>query len=476
MSGWTLAFLQELSPREFESVVCALWKAMGYEIKRPPTLGPDEGIDICAVSQTVPILQIGIQCKKHTKNESVTARDIREYASVRQRLGLDAIVVVTSSQFTKTALEEAKHLNVKTIDGNELVLLLNKYHVPLPKIADHKQPTPLPDSLSPQFRLSEQAKLILQAFEDSNEMLKQQLYALKQEELLSQKGSQFANFEQWYTYQVKHCDKFYQIFTAITNNVNSYLRPEFSSENLVKITIMNIKNLFSSLIKLIKHYETATPLSIVVNQADLDPYSNQLLQALQRSILELIGQVRLLHLTALEEFSVLCEEVIQKIKGLNRQNLLYNGKDTAVLEITISLGKTVGVYKTLLAKLNNLQNGYTDLIQAINRASFDIDQFRIPPEEKVGVKFDLKEGDQLECDFEVVSGFDINFDLFGPNVRRTEKGVHSLRLSIVASRPGDYSFVFDNTKGFLERTVRVVWRGSWRARASRQIAKGRSFL
>jgi restriction system protein len=57
----------------------------------------------------------------------VGVKEVREYSSLRYRDRVDGVIMVTTSSFTKEAIEEAAEHNLKLIDGKLLVEMLNHY-------------------------------------------------------------------------------------------------------------------------------------------------------------------------------------------------------------------------------------------------------------------------------------------------------------------------------------------------------------
>ncbi|MCX7844239.1 MAG: restriction endonuclease, partial [Candidatus Bipolaricaulota bacterium] len=128
---WTYEDLARLSPDEFEQLVADLWRAMGFNVRL--TGGPgDQGVDIIAEMERGVRLTLYIQAKCYGSAKKVDVREIREYSSLLRRGKCDSVVVVCASGFTGPALAEARELGVRTIDGQDLVTLLNQYNVPLP--------------------------------------------------------------------------------------------------------------------------------------------------------------------------------------------------------------------------------------------------------------------------------------------------------------------------------------------------------
>jgi hypothetical protein len=128
---WTYEDLMKLTPDEFERVLADLWCAMGYTVTVVGGPG-DKGIDILAVMERGVPFTVGIQAKCYGPTNKVGVREIREYASLLAKREVDSIIVVCTSGFTEEALREAKDLNVKTINGGQLLELLNQHKVSLP--------------------------------------------------------------------------------------------------------------------------------------------------------------------------------------------------------------------------------------------------------------------------------------------------------------------------------------------------------
>lgn len=128
---WTPDDLLRLTPEEFERVVADLWRAMGYAVRL--TAGPgDAGVDVVATMDTGVPATMFIQAKCYSPPNKVGVREIREYSSLLRKPDVDTVVVVCSSGFTDQAIVEAREQKVRTIDGPQLVMLLNQYNVPVP--------------------------------------------------------------------------------------------------------------------------------------------------------------------------------------------------------------------------------------------------------------------------------------------------------------------------------------------------------
>jgi len=109
--------LYGIDPYEFEHLVADVYDAQGYETEVSRAQA-DGGIDVIATQSDVTDRKTVIQAKRYSEGNKVGAPHVRQYAGVRQReIDADEIVIVTTSEFTRGAKEEARELNVKLIDG-----------------------------------------------------------------------------------------------------------------------------------------------------------------------------------------------------------------------------------------------------------------------------------------------------------------------------------------------------------------------
>lgn len=125
MEKWSLGQLQQIEPYDFEKLLAQLFRKMGYAVEETQ-YSHDRGIDLI-----VRIVHFGlshswiVQAKRYT--EPVGVKAVREYSSLRYRDRVDGVIIVTTSGFTKEGQDEAAEHNVKLIDGNLLVEMLNHY-------------------------------------------------------------------------------------------------------------------------------------------------------------------------------------------------------------------------------------------------------------------------------------------------------------------------------------------------------------
>ncbi|MGP8322080.1 MAG: restriction endonuclease [Methanosarcinaceae archaeon] len=125
MAEWTLEHLLSTTPNDLENLVAYLFRQMGYTavVTRH---SHDGGVDI-----ELELKQFGlshkwlVQVKRYA--DAVGVKEVREYSSLRYRDNVDGVIIVTTSDFTKGAEEEAAEHNVKLIDGTLLVRMLEHY-------------------------------------------------------------------------------------------------------------------------------------------------------------------------------------------------------------------------------------------------------------------------------------------------------------------------------------------------------------
>lgn len=124
--------LYEMDPFQFEFLIADLLKEIGYENVEVTRRSGDKGIDVSAnlTMDGITNVKTIIQAKRFKKGNNISGKiitQLRGSAEVDQR-GL----VITTSDFTKEAMKEAKAPNkmpVSLVNGEKLLLLLLKYGV-----------------------------------------------------------------------------------------------------------------------------------------------------------------------------------------------------------------------------------------------------------------------------------------------------------------------------------------------------------
>jgi hypothetical protein len=112
---------------EFEHFVADIWSGQGWKT-RVTKESEDRGIDVVATKDTPVSEKHLIQAKRYGIDNTVGSPDIQQYASLRQQeQDVDAVVVVTSNQFSEQAERVSRDLNVKLVDGDDLYDIIDKH-------------------------------------------------------------------------------------------------------------------------------------------------------------------------------------------------------------------------------------------------------------------------------------------------------------------------------------------------------------
>lgn len=120
-----LDHLRELPPAEFEQFVGDLFVKLGWNTTVTRAQG-DRGVDVIAERETPVYTRAVIQAKRYGPGAAVGSPEIQQYASLRQQEDADLVIVVTTSRFSKQAEEISESLNVRLIDGNRLIELMDE--------------------------------------------------------------------------------------------------------------------------------------------------------------------------------------------------------------------------------------------------------------------------------------------------------------------------------------------------------------
>jgi exosome complex RNA-binding protein Csl4 len=118
--------LQNMNEYEFEDLVADLWEKQGWDTVVTSDSN-DGGVDVIAERDTPFHRKEIIQAKRHASDSTVGSPAIQRVNSLKdQRASVDTVVVVTTNGFSFPAQEAASNLNVKTINGEQLVALVDE--------------------------------------------------------------------------------------------------------------------------------------------------------------------------------------------------------------------------------------------------------------------------------------------------------------------------------------------------------------
>ncbi len=131
--------LKDMDWREFEMLVGEGFRLQGYAVRENSHGGPDGGVDLVLEKNGETTL---VQCKQW-KAFRVGVAVVRELYGVMAARGAAAGVVVTSGRFTRDAMAFAAGRNLRLMDGEQLMALLQQAKATLP--AAQAGPPPLAD-------------------------------------------------------------------------------------------------------------------------------------------------------------------------------------------------------------------------------------------------------------------------------------------------------------------------------------------
>ncbi|WP_415381483.1 restriction endonuclease [Halosimplex sp. TS25] len=119
--------LQNIDPYDFEDFVADLWEDRGWETTVAQDSN-DMGVDVVARKSTDLVEQkLVIQAKRYSDGNKIGRPKVQQYHSLKEQdAAADAAVVVTTSSFSKQAEEWAEKHNVKLIDGDDLLEIIEE--------------------------------------------------------------------------------------------------------------------------------------------------------------------------------------------------------------------------------------------------------------------------------------------------------------------------------------------------------------
>lgn len=122
---WSLDSLLETDPYDLENLVAHLFRNMGYTAE-VTSKSKDGGVDVDLKLEHFGISHRWLVQVKRYSNP-VGVKEVREYSSLCYREKVDGVIIVTTSTFTEDAYREALEHNVKLIEGQLLVSMLDHY-------------------------------------------------------------------------------------------------------------------------------------------------------------------------------------------------------------------------------------------------------------------------------------------------------------------------------------------------------------
>ncbi|MBP2133644.1 restriction system protein [Methanomicrobium sp. W14] len=128
--------IMQMSPEFFEKLVVDLLVAMGYggsrsDAGRVVGKSGDDGVDGIIKEDKLGLEEIYIQAKHWNEGNVVGSADVRNFIGSLTLRGAKKGVFITTSRFSKRAVELSEHPNTKIvlIDGSKLVDLMIEYNL-----------------------------------------------------------------------------------------------------------------------------------------------------------------------------------------------------------------------------------------------------------------------------------------------------------------------------------------------------------
>ena len=124
-----LTTILEQSPTFFENLVLKLLEKMGYGKGIVTQRTSDEGIDGIINEDKLGLDIIHIQAKRYKPDNKVGRPLMQGFVGALDGAGVNKGVFITTSSFTKEALEYKSSKKIAKIDGKQLTNLMIQYNV-----------------------------------------------------------------------------------------------------------------------------------------------------------------------------------------------------------------------------------------------------------------------------------------------------------------------------------------------------------
>lgn len=121
--------VMEQSPQFFEGLVVELLEKMGYGSGFKTQYSHDDGIDGVINEDTLGLDVIHIQAKRWNRNNKVSQKELQSFVGAMSGNGGQKGVFITTSSYTKDALEYKPAIKLAKIDGEQLAAYMIKYNL-----------------------------------------------------------------------------------------------------------------------------------------------------------------------------------------------------------------------------------------------------------------------------------------------------------------------------------------------------------
>lgn len=112
----------QATPEEFEQLCAAIFEKRGYEVEMTGG-GGDYGADVIAKKKGLTLI---IGAKRYTGSRKVGNRWVQQLLGAMQHFQADQAILITTSDFTRQAREQAENCPIELIDGHELKKIIRK--------------------------------------------------------------------------------------------------------------------------------------------------------------------------------------------------------------------------------------------------------------------------------------------------------------------------------------------------------------
>lgn len=135
------AYVDALNPYEFQDLVAALLRGMGYYTPFVAPKGKDGGLDIIAYRDPLGTISPRIQVQIKHRESAATVQEIRQLMGLLQKDG-DVGIFISTGGFTTDAKMTARtsHVHVELIDFDRFINLWQEFYDKLPDEDKNKLP------------------------------------------------------------------------------------------------------------------------------------------------------------------------------------------------------------------------------------------------------------------------------------------------------------------------------------------------
>ncbi len=110
------------TPEEFELLCAEIYRKRGYKVELT-SAGGDYGADVIARKGNLTLI---IGAKRYDESQKVGNRWVQQLLGSMPHFNADMAVLITTSGFTKQAIEQAVDCPIELIDGKELSIIIQK--------------------------------------------------------------------------------------------------------------------------------------------------------------------------------------------------------------------------------------------------------------------------------------------------------------------------------------------------------------